>query len=262
MFRVLLVEDEPILRQALKALIHWEKYGFDVAAEAGNGLEALEILRGRGGFDVVFTDIRMPQMDGIALAEAIRREFPSVRTVLLSAYREFEYAREAIHHGVFAYLLKEDSHDRINECLRELSRRLAEEQAADPSREAAEDALPEDGASPDYHRQLMRRAEEYIQDHFGEPLTLQHMADHFHITPSYFSRLFAQFTGENYIDYLTRVRMEESRRLLLETDLRVYEIARRVGYRKSRYFSELFRKECRMSPGEFRARNLSHRPHE
>ena len=264
MYHILLVEDEPILRQAMKSLIQWEKYHFEISAEAGNGLEACAVLKQRSDIDAVFTDIRMPQMDGIALARFIQKEYPGIYTVLLSAYSEFEYARQAIQHGVFEYLLKEDEHEKIYACLQKLEERIMQDRAGaggqgepDVSEEPeGEKNLP---AGP-YNQQLMNDAEAYIRSHYSEPLSLKKMADHYHITPSYFSRLFVQHTGKNYIDYLTHVRLEESMRLLQETDLKVYEIAERVGYGKARYFSELFRKECQMSPGEYRASHLRRKP--
>lgn len=262
MYQILLVEDEPILREALKTLIQWEKYHFRIAAEAANGRQALEILKQRNDIDAVFTDIRMPQMDGIALAKHIRETYPRIHTILLSAYSEFEYARQAIQHGVFAYLLKEDEHEKIYDCLIDLERRLIQdrEQQTGTAAEDADSTEEGDEQTASYNQQLMNTAEDYIRKHYCEQLSLQHMADHFHITPSYFSRLFVQYTGKNYIDYLTSVRIQESKKMLRETDLKVYEIAMKVGYRKSRYFSELFKKECQMSPGEYRARHLQWKP--
>ena len=88
MKRVLIVDDEPFFRSALRALLPWEKHGFAVAGEAIDGAEALAFLR-REPVDVVFTDIRMPVMDGIALIRAARAEGIGARFVVLSAYDEF-----------------------------------------------------------------------------------------------------------------------------------------------------------------------------
>ncbi|MGN0745252.1 MAG: response regulator [Aristaeellaceae bacterium] len=276
MYRILLVEDEPIIRTAMKTLVQWGKYGFSVAAEANNGVEALQILR-EHEMDAVFTDIRMPQMDGLELTARINREYPQTHVVLLSAYSDFAYAQQAIRHGVFGYLLKEEDHQKIYDCLQALRGRLDEDRRQRSARQAAveqiirqlpqdnhardallalADDLPEEREAADLadrNVQLIRDAEAYMRLHYAQPLTLQHMAEHFHISASYFSRLFTQVTGSNYIDRLSEIRLRESRRLLRETDMKVYEIANAVGYRKNRYFSELFKKQYHMSPGEYRA---------
>lgn len=276
MYRILLVEDEPILRTAMKTLIQWGKYGFSVTAEANNGAEALQILQ-NCETDAVFTDIRMPQMDGLELTAQINQKYPNIYVVLLSAYSDFSYAQKAIEHGVFSYLLKEDDHNKIYDCLHALQLRLEKDrrqrsirQAAIeqlichlPQRDSAMDALlkltnelpkgREPEPTADRNVQMIRDAESYMQEHYAQPLTLQHMADHFHISASYFSRLFTQVTGCNYNDRLSEIRLQESKRLLRETDMKVYAVADAVGYHKNRYFSDLFKKQYHMSPGEYRA---------
>lgn len=276
MYRILLVEDEPVIRCAMKTLIQWKKYGFVVAAEANHGVEALKVLSNEA-IDVVFTDIRMPQMDGIELATRIKCDYPRVYTVLLSAYSEFSYAQQAIQHGVFGYLLKEEGHEKVYDCLISLRKRLDEERQDTIKRQEAMEeiarCLPEeknvqsalrilarseeqenDDALPERYGQLIQQAEAYMQQHYAEALTLQHMADHFHISAPYFSRLFSQTTGRTFTDRLIEIRLTESKRLLRETDLKIYEISAAVGYHKTRYFSELFKKQYSISPGEYRMR--------
>jgi two-component system, response regulator YesN len=103
--RVLIVDDEPFFRSALRALLPWEKHGFAVAGEAIDGAEALAFLR-REPVDVVFTDIRMPVMDGIELIRAARAEGLGARFVVLSAYDEFSLVKGAFLEGARDYLLK------------------------------------------------------------------------------------------------------------------------------------------------------------
>lgn len=130
MYNVLLVEDEAVIRQAFEALVDWESTGFSVVAVASNGLEALNILNSTA-IDLVVTDIRMPQMDGITLAGRIRAEYAEVAVILLSAYSEFSYAQQAIKHGVFGYVLKSDEPAKIEQQLHALRQQL------DRSRERA-----------------------------------------------------------------------------------------------------------------------------
>ena len=105
MYKVMLVDDEPWVIYGLKMMLSWEEYGFEIAAEAVNGLEALDILQNEK-LDVVFSDIRMPGMDGLRLTDEVAMGNLETKVVLISGYGEFEYAQKAIKYGVFEYLLK------------------------------------------------------------------------------------------------------------------------------------------------------------
>jgi len=99
---------------------------------------------------------------------------------------------------------------------------------------------------------LIERAVAYINQNYHRDLSLDEVARHVYLSPCYFSRLFKQVRGENFIDYLTRMRMEEAKKLLLTTDYSVNEIASRVGYRDARYFGQVFKKQEGCTPTAFR----------
>ena len=105
MFKVLLADDEPWVLYGLEHIFQWEKWGFQVAASVQSSLEAYEIVC-REKIDVVFSDINMPDMDGIALLEKIKGQMPEVTVVMISGYSEFDYAKRAIRYGAYDYLLK------------------------------------------------------------------------------------------------------------------------------------------------------------
>ena len=106
MLKVLLVDDEPFILQGIKVIIDWEKEGFEIAATAENGLEALEYLK-KEKVDLIIADIRMPGMTGLELLEQIRREeISDAYFVILSGYAEFDYARRAMQNKCTEYLLK------------------------------------------------------------------------------------------------------------------------------------------------------------
>ncbi|UKS28317.1 response regulator transcription factor [Paenibacillus sp. HWE-109] len=106
MLKVLLVDDEPVIRAGLAQLINWEKYGFTIVSKAKNGEQALQLILADTP-DVIITDIRMPRMDGLQLIQAIREE-RNLQTpvILLTGFNEFDYARQAIRYQVRDYLLK------------------------------------------------------------------------------------------------------------------------------------------------------------
>lgn len=112
--KVMIVEDEPLLRKGLISKINWEALQLTLAAQAGDGQEAMELLNEQD-IDIVLTDIRMPVMDGLQLIGNARRLYPRMKFVIISGYGEFEYAREGLKYGVKAYLLKPLDGSKLNE---------------------------------------------------------------------------------------------------------------------------------------------------
>lgn len=106
MINVMIVDDEPFIRQGLQILIHWEQYGFEICGEASNGKEAIELMQ-KKQFDLVITDIKMPQMDGLELIEYTWEHISKeIRFIILSGFYEFDFAKKAIKYDVADYVLK------------------------------------------------------------------------------------------------------------------------------------------------------------
>ncbi|BBH24196.1 hypothetical protein Back11_55410 [Paenibacillus baekrokdamisoli] len=127
MYKVMLVDDEAGVRNSIKAKVNWEAAGFTIVAEASNGEEALRKLAEGLLPDLVISDIRMPQMDGITFIKNSKELYPLLRTVLLSGYSDFEYAKAAIQLGVKDYLLKPVVRSELSELLIKIAEELAEE---------------------------------------------------------------------------------------------------------------------------------------
>lgn len=105
MYKIMLVDDETQVREAIIEMVPWEECGFTVVGQAANGRDALEVLDSVTT-DVVITDIKMPIMDGIEFIKAVREIQPLIKIVILSGFGEFEYAKDAISLNVIEYLLK------------------------------------------------------------------------------------------------------------------------------------------------------------
>ena len=104
-YQVLIVDDEEIVCRGLARFVKWEKYGFQVAGTAASGEEALSIL-GKKPIDLIFMDIRMPQMTGLELLKLVKEQYSQTKCVILSGYSDFSYAQEAIRNGASDYLTK------------------------------------------------------------------------------------------------------------------------------------------------------------
>jgi two-component system response regulator YesN len=144
-YKILLVDDETAVREGIRSRTPWETFGFSVVGEAGNGIEALELIE-EFHPDVVITDIRMPYLDGMELIKKIRESYPPITIIILSGYDEFTYAQQAIRYDVSEYVLKPVSVEDICKLLQRTAKRLDEDiirmQDRDRLEKAYKQALP------------------------------------------------------------------------------------------------------------------------
>ena len=126
MYKLLLVDDEEDVREGVVREINWEAIGFEVVEKAENGREALEMVE-RLQPDVVVTDIQMPFMNGLQLAEAVRERFPTIKLIILTGHDEFEYAQKAIKLHIDEYVLKPFSAQELINALLKVKEQIQEE---------------------------------------------------------------------------------------------------------------------------------------
>lgn len=126
MYKLILVDDEEEVRKGILKKIEWENIGFEVVGEAENGIEAMEIAE-KNVPDVVITDIKMPFMDGLKLAEQLSTRYPTVKIIVLTGFDEFEYAQKAIKLSIFDYVLKPVSSKELIDILIKLKHQLDKE---------------------------------------------------------------------------------------------------------------------------------------
>ena len=105
MFSALLVDDERNVLDTLLTDVDWNELGFDVPQTAANGQDALDRMT-QNAVDLLVTDIRMPEMDGLTLLTAVRSRWPHTRCVILTAYDEFDYVHRALKLGIENFILK------------------------------------------------------------------------------------------------------------------------------------------------------------
>ena len=123
--KVFICEDESIVREGLRDMIPWEKYGFEFVGDAPDGEMALPMIR-KLKPDVLITDITMPFMDGLSLCKIVMNELPDIKIIIISGYSDFEYARQAIDIGVQRYLLKPVTRTDMIEAIEEIKQKITE----------------------------------------------------------------------------------------------------------------------------------------
>ncbi|UZQ85164.1 response regulator [Thermoclostridium stercorarium] len=123
MYKVLLVDDERIIREGIASLINWKNCGFELIGAAESGIEALHMIKTYKP-EVVITDIKMPALNGLELMAEVKKDYPETIFVVLSGYGEFDYANEAMKYGVRHYLLKPCNENQIMEALSDVHSEL------------------------------------------------------------------------------------------------------------------------------------------
>jgi len=244
--KMMIVDDEPATLEYLMNVFEWEKMGITSINMEGDGGDALQILEGEH-YDILISDIRMPNMDGLELVKRIRETDSIIKIIILSAYGEFEYAQKAIDYNVSGYLLKPI--DEIE--LEKLIRRVI---SLSPSRPVGSDDESYKDESAPAENSLVARAKEFISSSYTTNVSLEDICNYVSVSKNYFSYLFKKETNENVWDYLTKVRIKKSKELLKNTEMKIYEISNEVGYSNTNYFIKLFKKLVGATPQDYRER--------
>ena len=126
MLRVVIADDEPKVNLLLQKIVNWEALGFEIVGTAQDGIRALELIK-KENPDLVMTDIRMPGCDGMELIRQAKEANPDVMFIVVSGYRQFEYARTALKYGVEDYLLKPVKADELTRLLKNIYEKKSEQ---------------------------------------------------------------------------------------------------------------------------------------
>lgn len=249
MYSLVIVDDESNIRKGLAQHYPWDELGFEVVGGFPNGKVALGYLR-EHPVDVILSDVRMPVMNGIELARSIREEKLHTTIIFLSGYAEFEYAQQALNYHVRNYILKPAKHDEIVKVFQTVKQELDAGGVDDSGgeRETGE-AHTESGSG--YYDKIIEGVEEYVDQNIKNA-TLKGAAHHVSISPNYLSKVFKQHTGKNFSDFLLEKKMEKSKEMMADINLKIYHISSAIGYNNPKNFSRAFKQYHGVSPREYR----------
>ena len=237
--KVLLVDDEIMIREGFKQLFDWGSHDCQVVGEAADGMEALgkiDSLRP----DIVIMDINIPIMNGLKVIQLSRVKHPNIAFVIVSGYDDFSYCQQALRLQITDYILKPVNYEEFGTCIDNLKISLFERRVSqNPEPEAQEE-------------RTITSITRYLQEHMGDDVSLSVLAEEFHLNPQYISQLFKSEIGVGFLAYLTGIRMERAKKLLLTTDLPVAEVAEQCGYGDYRVFTKVFKKNENVTPSQYR----------
>ena len=247
MYKVVLIDDETIIVEGLKRVVDWKGHNCEVVATASDAVSGAEAIRAHKP-DILFTDIKMPDTDGLTMLAGLKGEFPHMQISVLTGYRDFEYARRAISLGVSRFLLKPSKMDEIEEALTHMSETLTALKLSSAQPEETPAEPKEDNANSF----IARQARAYIADNCTKKLSLQEVADHCYVSQWHLSKILNRQLGQNFYDILNSVRIERAKELLEDPSLRISEVAARAGYSDTAHFSRVFKSLEGVSANEYR----------
>ncbi|MDD6565136.1 MAG: response regulator [Clostridiales bacterium] len=242
--KVLLVDDEIIIREGFKRLFDWDSHGCEVVGEASDGMEALGQIDTLLP-DIVIMDINIPIMNGLKVIEMSRAKHPDIAYVIVSGYDNFAYCRQALRLQITDYILKPVNYEEFGSCIDNLKISIyRNKENAETDCEKTEE-------------RVISSITRYMQEHISEEISLSVLADEFHLNSQYISQLFKNEIGVGFLAYLTNIRIEKAKKLLLSTSLSVTEIAENTGYSDYRVFTKVFKKTEGITPSQFRREFLA-----
>ena len=245
MYKVVLIDDESIIVEGLKSVIAWEKFDcrvVDTAFNAANGTKAIR----KHSPHILFTDIKMPDMDGLSMLAGLKSEYPNMQVAILTGFRNFEYGQQAVRLGVTRLLLKPCPMNELEEALGTMIANLKE---AEVEGSAEMDASESEQSANSF---IVRQAIGYLDENYKEKITLQDVADYCYVSQWHLSKLLNKHMEKSFYNLLNESRIKVDKKLLEDPSLRVCDISEMVGYADTGHFSRVFKKVVGLSANTYR----------
>lgn len=234
--RVLLVDDEIMIREGFKKLFDWEAHECVVVGEAADGMEAITKIDEEQP-DIVIMDINIPIINGLKVIQLSRVKYPSMAFVIVSGYDDFSYCREALRLQITDYILKPVNYEEFGSCIDQLKISLYNNEVKEKPVVKKE--------------RVITGITKYMQEHLSEDVSLHILSEEFHLNSQYISQLFKNEIGVNFLTYLTNIRMEHAKKLLLSSSLSIAEVSEQSGYGDYRVFTKVFKKSEGITPSQY-----------
>ncbi|MCL2702779.1 MAG: response regulator [Defluviitaleaceae bacterium] len=237
MYRVFFIDDEPLVLESFMTSPVFLECGFINTGHSVNPHAAAELIKETQP-DVVFTDLKMPGLNGVELMAELKRSGYTGEFVIVSAYKEFEEARRFFMTDGFDYIIKPVSEQDLQALLEKLSYKLADKKG-----ETSREETP----SPE-----LNIIAAYLRNNITAKHTLESTGMRFNLKPNFICNLFSRHLGTTFTAYMTNIRMEEASSLLKATKKTVKEIAALCGYHDYFYFCRVFRDTYSCTPTAYR----------
>lgn len=246
MIKVLIVEDENLIRKKLLHFIDYDALGMVVVADGANGVEGVELIK-KYQPDIVLADINMPEKDGLdMISETLDYDYIAI---IISGYDYFSYAQRALKYGVTDYLLKPISLDDLEESLtnaRELIYKkrdvISQKTSLGNAVDISLDKIIKDST--------VLAMINYIKNNYQDKISISDLSKELAYSESMLNRKFKKEVYLTFNEYLNRYRINKAIELLENSDYNISEIAYMCGYSSAKYFSRVFKKYLGIAPSD------------
>ena len=235
MYKVILIDDESIIVDGLKKVIDWKSFDCEVVDTAYNAEQGARVIR-KHSPDILFSDIRMPDMDALTMLAGLRSEFPKMQITILTGYQDFEYAQKSVRLGITRLLLKPSRMEEIKEALTTMIENL---KVLDTD---SEEVQKEQDNSSNANSFIVSQALSFLDKNYAKKVTLQDIADYCYVSQWHLSKLLHKHTNKSFYDLLNGARIDAAKNLLKDPSLRIGDIGELVGYADTGHFSRIFKK--------------------
>lgn len=239
MYRVILIGDEQTTVRTLSSAVKWADHACQVIGTAANAADGIRLIREYVP-DIVFTDIQLPDRDGLSMLGSLISELPDLQATVLTGSRDFASAQEAIRLGVTRFLLKPSKPEEIQEALRAMTGKL--------------NRLHPAAQEPPTGSFIVNQAISFMEQNYSTKLTLQDVANHCFVSQWHLSKLLNRQAEKSFYDLLNSIRIEKAKALLQDPSLKIGDIVDMVGFSDSAHFARVFRKLVGFSANEYRNR--------
>jgi len=255
MYRILVVEDQQIIRYTLCNTIDWDSVGCQVCGQAASGEEGLRCIETLSP-DIVLTDIHLPGMDGIKMLETAkeiqgpddgRGDSHGFESIIITGFSQFEYAKRAIGLSAVDYILKPIDEEKLLETVRKAIAHIEEKRELASYRR--QDVYSLDGLDASIGDEYVKKVLDVIRNGYRRHLNFDSIARDIGLSSGYLSRKIKSETGMSFLDILQRHRIEVAQQLMKSnSSMKYYEVAEKVGFSSYKRFSCVFREICGYTP--------------
>ena len=252
MYKVLLVEDDKTLRLIYSKMKTWSECGFVIEKEVDDGKKALQALENEE-FDLIFTDIKMPFMDGIEMLRQLSDKDNTTPVIFASSYDDFEYARQGLILGAFDYLLKPVAPKKLADVLKRVKAHIDKNQAETRIDPVVENVLKDLNVDPN-HDSFVAQIASYCSIHYRDNLIVDDFASAHGYSKDYFSKIFKQHFSITFHEFCSRVKVAYAIALLRTGNYKAYEISEMLGYSSVDYFTKIFKGITGTTPSKYKIR--------
>ena len=245
MWKCIICDDEEITRQGLSSLLAMMRNDIEVIDTAADGEEAISKIRQQIP-NIVLIDINMPIKNGLQVMQEINAEYPNIKFIIISGYRDFEYAQQAIRLNAVDYLLKpimfESLNDVLDRCIHQITEHLNTSKII---------------ITEKVNKKIVNQIIDYIEENFRNPhCTLEEVSEHFNLSAPYVSKLIKQEIQMTFTEIVNTKRVEFAKKLLInKPQALIVEISEACGFSSQHYFSRVFKNSTGISPNEYRTIN-------